>query len=95
LGEQADIPMVHFVGRKMESSRVKSVLQTVVIASAGLLFAAAIPLARTGLAGPATIAIAITCFVLLLATKLDTLWMILGVAIVSLTLSSVGLVALI
>ena len=30
-----------------------------------------------------------------LATKLDTLWMILGAAIVSLTLSLVGLVALI
>jgi chromate transporter len=79
----------------MGSPRVKSVLQTVVIASAGLLLAAAIPLGRDGLTGPATIAIAITCFVLLLATKLDTLWMILGAAIVSLTLSSVGLVALI
>jgi hypothetical protein len=31
--------------------------------------------------------------VLLLATKLDTLWMILGAAAVSLTLSSVRLVA--
>jgi len=50
---------------------------------------------RDGLTGPATIGIAIISFVLLLATKLDTLWMILGAAIVSLTLSSVGLVALI
>src|SRR5262249_49463757 len=89
------IPMVHFVGRKMENPRVESILRTVVIASAGLLLAAAIPLGRDGLTGPATIAIAVTCFVLLLATKLDTLWMILGPAIVSLTLSSVGLVALI
>jgi chromate transporter len=87
------IPMVHFVGRKMENPRVKSVLQAVVIASAGLLLAAAIPLGRDGLTGPATIAIAITCFVLLLATKLDTLWI--GAAIISLTLSSVGLVTLI
>jgi len=89
------IPMVHFVGRKMESPRVKSVLQTVVIASAGLLLAAAIPLGRAGLTGPATIVIATICFVLLVATKLDTLWMILGAAMVSLTLSSIGLVALI
>ena len=79
----------------MENPRVKSVLQTVVIASAGLLLAAAIPLGREGLTGPATIGIAIISFLLLLATKLDTLWMILGAAIVSLTLSSVGLVALI
>jgi chromate transporter len=40
------IPLVHFVGRRMDHPRVKGVLQTVVIASAGLLLAAAIPLAR-------------------------------------------------
>jgi chromate transporter len=63
-----------------------------VIASAGLLLAAAIPLARDGLTGPVTIAIALVCFVLLLTTKIDTLWMILGAALVSLTASSFGLI---
>jgi chromate transporter len=87
------IPLVHFVGRKMEHPRVKSILQTIVIASAGLLLAAAIPLGRDGLTGPVTWAIAAVYFVLLLTTKLDTLWMILGAALVSLTASSVGLVA--
>ena len=48
------IPMVHFVGRRMEHPRVRSVLQAVVIASAGLLLAAAIPLGRDGLTGPVT-----------------------------------------
>jgi chromate transporter len=85
------IPLVHFVGRKMDNPRVKSILQTVVIASAGLLLAAAVPLARDGLTGPITIAIALVCFVLLLRTKLDTLWMILGAALVSFTASSLGL----
>jgi chromate transporter len=33
------------------------------------------------------------CFVLLFTTKLDTLWMILGAALVSLTASSVDLMA--
>lgn len=87
------IPMVHFVGRRMNHPRVRSLLQTVVIASAGLLLAAAIPLGRDGLTGPVTWAIAAVCFVLLLATKIDTLWMILGAALVSLTASSIGLVA--
>jgi chromate transporter len=63
-----------------------------VIARAGLLLAAAIPLARDGLTGPVTIAIALVCFVLLLTTKIDTLWMILGAALVSLTASSFGLI---
>jgi chromate transporter len=87
------VPLVHFVGRKMEHPRVKTILQTVVIASAGLLLAAAIPLGREGLTGPITIGIAVVCFALLLWTKLDTLWMILGAALISLTVSSVGLVA--
>jgi chromate transporter len=87
------IPLVHLVGRRMEHPRVRSVLQTVVIASAGLLLAAAIPLGRDGLTGPVTWAIAAVCFVLLLTTKIDTLWMILAAALVSLTASSMGLVA--
>jgi chromate transporter len=87
------IPLVHFVGRRMEHPRVRSVLQTVVIASAGLLLAAAMPLGRDGLTGTVALAIAVVCFVLLLTTKIDTLWMILGAALVSLTASSVGLIA--
>lgn len=87
------IPLVHLVGRRMEHPRVRSVLQTVVIAGAGLLLAAAIPLGRDGLTGPVTWAIAAVCFVLLLTTKIDTLWMIFAAALVSLTASSVGLLA--
>jgi chromate transporter len=45
------------------------------------------------LTGPITIAIAAVCFVLLLTTKLDTLWMMLGAALISLAASSVGLIA--
>ena len=63
------------------------------VASAGLLLAAAIPLGRDGLTGPVTWAITVVCFVLRLTTKLDTLWMILGAALISLTASSIGLVA--
>jgi chromate transporter len=87
------IPLVHFVGRRMEHPRARSVLQTVVIASAGLLLAAAIPLGRDRLTGPVTITIGAICFVFLLTTEIDTLWMILGAALISLTASSVGLAA--
>jgi chromate transporter len=87
------IPLVHFVGRRMEHPRVRSVLQTVVIASAGLLLAAAIPLGWDGLTGPITWTIAAACFVLLLTTRIDTLWMMLTAALVSLTASAFGLMA--
>jgi chromate transporter len=81
------IPLVHFAGRKVEHPRVKSILQAVVIASAGLLLAAAIPLAENALTDPITIGIAVISLVLLLTTKLDTLWIILGAAV---TTSSVA-----
>ncbi|WP_315765108.1 MULTISPECIES: chromate transporter [unclassified Bradyrhizobium] len=86
------IPLVHFIGRKLESPRIKAVMQAVVITSAGLLLAAAIPLGKDALTGPATITIAALTIVLMLVTKLDTLWIILGSAVITLTLSSIGLV---
>jgi chromate transporter len=87
------IPLVHLAGRKMEHPRARSILKTIVIASAGLLFAAAIPLARDALSGPITVIIASVSLVVLLSTKLDTLWIILGAAVVSLSASSLGILS--
>jgi chromate transporter len=86
------IPLVHFVGRKMQHPRVRGVLQTVVIASAGLLLAAVIPLARDALTDPLTVAIALVTIALMLATEIDTLWIILVAAALSLSASSLGVV---
>lgn len=87
------IPLVHYVGKRMEHPRVKTILQTVVLASAGLLLAASIPLAHDGLTDWVTVAIAAVSMILLLTTEVDTLWIILGAALISLSASSVGLVA--
>ena len=84
------IPLVQFAGRNVEQPRIKAALQTVVIASAGLLLAAAIPLGRDALTDPVTIAIAMVSFGLLLATHLDTLWIILGAAVISVSASALG-----
>jgi chromate transporter len=85
------IPLVHFAGKKIEHPRIKTVLQAIVIASAGLLLAAAIPLARDALVDPITIAIALGSLVLLLTTKLDTLWIIAGASVISLSSASLGI----
>ncbi len=87
------ISLVAFVGRRMEHPRVKGILQTVVIASAGLLLAAAIPLAHDALTDPVTIAIALVSLALLLLTELDTLWIILGAAVTTLSASLIGILA--
>lgn len=79
------IPMLKFSGSHVEHPRVKSAMQAVVIASAGLLLAAAVPLAQDALSDPINIIIAIATIALLLTTEIDTLWIILGAATVSLT----------
>ena len=84
------IPLLHFAGRKMEHPRVRSILQTIVIASAGLLLAA-IPLARDALTDPVAVTIAAVSLVLSVTTKLDALWLILGAATASLAASSLGI----
>ena len=53
---------------------------------------ASIPLARDALTDPVTIGIAVVSLVLLLTTELDTLWIILGAAVISLSASSLGLI---
>jgi chromate transporter len=85
------IPLVHFAGRHSEHPRIKGVLQTVVIASAGLLLAASIPLAHDALTDWVTILIAAVSLILLLVTEIDTLWIILGAAVVSLSAQSLEL----
>lgn len=85
------IPLVHFIGRQLDHPRIKAILQSVVIASAGLLLAAAIPLAKDALTDHVTIAIAAISLIVLLTTELDTLWLILGAAIVSFSASSLDI----
>ena len=86
------IPLVRFAGQHIDHPKVRGVLQAVVIASAGLLLAASIPLARDALTDWVTIVSGAVSLVLLLTTELDTLWIILGAAVVSLSASSLGLI---
>jgi chromate transporter len=86
------IPLVHYVGRKLDNPRVKTVLQTIVIASAGLLLGAVIPLARDALTDWLTVIIAALTVVLLLVSKIDTLWIVFGAAAASLAASLAGLI---
>jgi chromate transporter len=75
------IPMLRFLGKRAEHRRVKSVTRTVLLAGAGLMAAAAAPLARDAITGPITLAILLASFVLIAVTRVDTLWIMLGAAI--------------
>ncbi len=87
------IPLVHFVGRKAEHPRVKAVLRAVVLSSAGLLLAAAVPLASAAIVDSLTLLITLVTIGLMLKTRIDTLWIILGAAVIASAASSVRLLA--
>jgi chromate transporter len=78
------IPMMRWLGRRAESPRVKSAIRAVVLASAGLLLSASLPLARDAITGWVTLGIVLASFAVLALTKIDGLWVVLGGAVAGL-----------
>ena len=86
------IPLIHFIGRHATHPRLRSMLQGVVLSSAGLLWVSSIPLGRETVRDPLTLAILLVTVVLLVMRKLDSLWIILGAAALELASASLHLV---
>lgn len=80
------IPMLRFLGRRAEQPRVKSAIQAVTVAAAGLVIYAAIPLARDTITGWAAAAVAVASFYFLVVIKRETVWVIAGSALAGLIL---------
>ena len=78
------IPMIRFLGSRAEHRRAKAVTRAVLLAGAGLLASASAPLARDAVTGPLSLAIVVASLVLIALTRVDSLWIMLGAAIVGL-----------
>jgi chromate transporter len=87
------VPLVHYVGKRAGNPRARGVLQAVVLASAGLLWSAALPIAQSTVTTPVSLAILLGSLVVLATRKVESLWVILGAALVQLTATSANLVA--
>lgn len=74
------IPMLRFIGRRAEHPRVKCMIRFMLLASAGLLIAAATPLAREAVTDPVTMGILAASFIAIAFTRIDSLWVVLGSA---------------
>lgn len=83
------IPLLEFAGRRASQPRVKQVLRTVVLASAGVSLSATLPLAADALHGVLSYLIAGVALVILLATEVETLWVIAGAAIANVVVATV------
>ena len=71
------IPLIRFASRQAAHRRLQGAAQAVIAASAGLLAANIVPLAREVLTETSTIGIAIVCTILILR-RVNPLWLVLG-----------------
>ena len=78
------IPLLRYVGARADRPAVRSSIQALTLAAAGLIAAATVPLARDALHGPLSILIACASFVFMAFTEIDTLWIIAGSALIGL-----------
>jgi chromate transporter len=78
------IPMIRFLGSRAEHRRAKAVTRAVLLAGAGLLASASAPLARDAVTGPLSLTIVLASLALISLTRVDSLWIMLGAAIVGL-----------
>jgi chromate transporter len=66
------IPLLRWAARYAHHKRVQGAIQGVLLASAGLLVAASVPLARDAITGPLALFFVAASFVLLMFTKVDS-----------------------
>jgi chromate transporter len=76
------IALIRFIGTRAEHPRAKAVIRAVLLAGAGLLLSASVPLARDAITGPLPLAIALGSFVVIAFTRIETLWVTLASALI-------------
>ena len=78
------VPLVRIVGARADNPRLLGAIRASTAASAGLLLAANIPMARDALTSGFLAAIAVVSFAVFSFTKIDSVWVILASALVGL-----------
>jgi chromate transporter len=84
------IPLMSWIGAYAKLPRIRGAIRAVILASAGLLIAASIPLTRDAAIGPLAVAIVVTSFIVLAFTRVETWWVMLGAAAVGLGAKLLG-----
>jgi chromate transporter len=78
------IPMLRFLGVRAEHPRARAVARAVLFAGAGLMASAAVPLARDAITTPLSLAIVTASFLAIASARVDSLWVMLGAALIGL-----------
>ncbi len=78
------LPLLRFIGKRAEHPRVKSLIRNTLLASAGLLLSAAVPLAHDAYTGAVSAVIMIASFVVVAFTRIDSIWVVAAAALAGL-----------
>lgn len=78
------IPLMSWIGKYAKIPRIRGAINAVILASAGLLMAASIPLSRDAATSPLAAALIVISFFVLTSTRVETWWVMLGAAVVGL-----------
>jgi chromate transporter len=78
------IPMMRWIGRHAQQTNVRGAIRAIVLASAGLLAAAAIPLSRDAASGPLMAVLLAVSFLVLTFTGIESWWVMIAAAVVGL-----------
>ncbi len=78
------IPLLRFAGARANRPESKRVIEAVMLAGAGLIVASAVPLARDAIRGPLSLGIAAASCLVLIATRIESLWVIAAAALAGL-----------
>jgi chromate transporter len=84
------IPLMSWIGAYAKLPRIRGAIRAVILASAGLLIAASIPLTRDAATAPLAVAIVVISFIVLAFTRVETWWVMLGAAAVGLGAKLLG-----
>ena len=84
------LPLIRFAGHRAEGMRVRRTLNAVVLAGAGLVIASAEPLSRDALRTPFAVVTALVSLVMVIRTRIDTIWIIAGAAASGLVAAMLG-----
>lgn len=83
------IPLLVFVGRRAEHPRAISMMQAIVFAGTGLLWSSAVPFASAIAGDPVAVVLAVISVTVLVRTRAEILWVVLGSAVASLAVAAV------
>jgi chromate transporter len=78
------IPLLRRLGARAAQPRVRSMIQAATIAAAGLIISIMVGLSQDAITDHFSLAVAVASFIVLVATRLDTLWVIAAAAVAGL-----------